>query len=180
MAEIDVQRRNNMSWLWWLLGLIVVALIVWVLLDGTMGETAMEPEAEMPAAEVPATGVAPTPADPSAPTVPIADINSYPRNWFGRTVAGEVEVVEVPTNRGFWVESDGERLFALVVDEPEERPINIMAGQTLRIEDAELRDPSDLDDLPGEPIDTNTRQILGNQQVFLLLDEDDIEVVDRY
>lgn len=32
MADIDVQRKSSPTWLWWLLGLLVLGLILWALL----------------------------------------------------------------------------------------------------------------------------------------------------
>jgi len=33
MAEIDVQRKSN-SWIWWVIGLIILALIAWAVFGG--------------------------------------------------------------------------------------------------------------------------------------------------
>jgi hypothetical protein len=54
MAEIDVERKSSPTWIWWLLGLIVLGLIAWVALSGD------DPE--------PADTIAPAPV--SAPEVP--------------------------------------------------------------------------------------------------------------
>lgn len=35
MADIDVERKSSMTWLWWLLGLILLGLILWIALWGT-------------------------------------------------------------------------------------------------------------------------------------------------
>lgn len=71
MADIDIQRKSGMGWLWWVLGLIVLALLAWWFLAADNEEVATDPTlTEQPAVEVaPApmagasqTGTATTPA----------------------------------------------------------------------------------------------------------------------
>lgn len=33
MADIDVERKRGAGWLWWLLGLVVLALIIWAIVE---------------------------------------------------------------------------------------------------------------------------------------------------
>ncbi len=177
MADINVERKSTNIWPW-ILGLLVLALLIWLL-----AEAFGRDEAEV--ADVPVTEVQPT-VPPVAPEpiaqeagVPVSQIIESPATWTGRTVAGEVRVVEVPTDRGFWIEDQGERLFALIVDEPREVPVDINAGQTLRIREAVLRDPTFIGNIPGEPIDADTRRILNGLPVFLIVDEENVEILSR-
>ncbi len=69
MADIDVQRKGGASWLWWLLGLLVLALLIWALVeafddDDDEGLEGVEP----PAAAV----VVPEPGMPGMAAVPAA------------------------------------------------------------------------------------------------------------
>jgi bacteriorhodopsin len=34
MAELDIQQKRGTNWLWWVIGLIVLALIVWWFTSG--------------------------------------------------------------------------------------------------------------------------------------------------
>lgn len=182
MADIDVQRRSGMTWLWVLLGLIVLALIIWAIAANDDERVAMEPVTEQPITP-PATEMQPTAPLGAAPEraaeaagVPIPQIMESPATWTGRTITGEVRVVEVPTDRGFWIEDQGERLFAILIDQPAEQPKDINPGQTLRLEQATLRDSTYLASLPGEPLDADTRRIVEGLPVFLVVDEANIDI----
>jgi len=91
----------------------------------------------------------------------------------------EVTVVEVPTNRGFWIEDEGHRLFVIVIDQPREEFIGITLGQTLRIVEGMLRDRTFLTEVTGEALDADTEEIAKRQEVFLVLDEAHISILAR-
>lgn len=112
-------------------------------------------------------------------TLEIATVNEDPDMWIDRSVQGEVEVSDRDlTDRGFWVEQDGAELFALVIDEPQEvAPIDIQSGQRLRLREATLMDAGEADQVPGRALDQDTQRILDEQEIFLLVDQDSIEVV---
>lgn len=111
-------------------------------------------------------------------TLEIANVNDDPDAWIDRSVQGEVEVSDRElTDRGFWVEQDGEELFALVVDEPEERPIHIEKGQRLHLSEATLKDADQAGQVAGRALDQDTQRILDEQEVFLLVRQNSIQVV---
>ena len=180
MAEIRVEKKSN-SWIWWLLGLIVLALIVWAVI------AAMDDNEEVGVAAVPAleTEVVPPPADPNTADpnavaqgtgIPIGQIVASPAAWDGRNVSGEVRVAEVVSDRGFWIEADGQRMFVLLNEVPGEvKEIN--AGQTLRLTDATVHATGDPSKLPGN-LDQQAQQIAGNQGVVLAVDSLDLEILD--
>lgn len=173
MAEIKLERKSSgTKWLWVLLALLLVLLLLWWMWPGeepaVVGTTEVE-EAE-PAREPVAERATPLETADRV-RIPVATIAESPGEWIGRTVSGSVQVAEVPTDRGFWVEDGGERLFAVIVDEPREVPVDINAGQTLDIAEARVRDAGEIEDLPGRPLDADTQQILSDQDVFLLVDE---------
>lgn len=70
MADIDIERKSSSGWLWALLGLVVLALLLFWLLGGDRQETAMvdeQAETEMaptqpPATEQPTTAITTAPA----------------------------------------------------------------------------------------------------------------------
>lgn len=105
----------------------------------------------------------------------VVEIVAEPTRFAGQIFSSPVRVVEVPTDRGFWIEDQGERLFAVIIDQPQEQPMDIQPNTTVRITDATVRNPSDLGNLPGQPLDERTRSIAQNEQVFLTVDEQNIQ-----
>lgn len=183
-TELEPKRRSGLGWIWWLLILAILALVIWWLWQGAAGddlETVEDPAVEGAMIEG---GLEPTEPEPLAGNeqmsfVPVGEVIGAPDGWLGRTIDGDVNVVEVPTDRGFWIEQDGQRLFALIIDQPAEVPKDINSGQTLRITGGEFRDPSALGTLEGEPLDEQTRQIAEQQRIFLVVDESEIEIVEE-
>ncbi len=62
----------------------------------------------------------------------------------------------VPTDRGFWIEADGARLFAVLIDRLREVPVDINVGQELRVAKGMLRDATFIADIPGEELEADT------------------------
>ena len=109
--------------------------------------------------------------------VTLAAILASPQNYAGRDgFAGEFETGDVPTDRGFWITEDGDRLFALIEDGPREVPIDINPGQTLSITGGTLHDRSYIGNIGGEPVDDDTLAILEEQPIFLVVDEDSVTI----
>ena len=183
MAKIEVERkRSGLGWLWALLALLVIALIAWWIWGAMSNDEAVDPGTEV--------GVV-VPVDPAAPAVGVeqgtaaqaamvdlAPILANPQTWVGQPFpGGEVRVAEVVTDRGFWITgTGGERLFGVILDQPAEQPVDINPQQTLRITGGTLRDASYIPQIEGAPLDDNTRAILEEQQIFLVVDEDGMEV----
>lgn len=61
MADIDVERKSSPTWLWWLLGLIVLALLIWALTRG---------DDEVETAEIVEPAPVVTPTDPAVAPLP--------------------------------------------------------------------------------------------------------------
>lgn len=172
MADtLEPERRRRAGWLWGILALVVVAVLVWwawpqdeeVIFDR---EVATELEPLPPVAEGPTDNT-------------IVMILDNPSEHVGQPFPStEVRVADVPTDRGFWVEAEGRRLFAILIDQPREEPKDIQAGQSLRIEGGTLRDASFLDQIEGVPLDANTRGIAEEQDIFLVVDEGEIVMLD--
>ena len=166
------RRRGGAGWLWGILGLVMIALVVWLVWpEDEEVFTDADVAAELEPVPAPTTG------EPGEVT--LAMILDNPAEHVGHELPlGEVRVAEVPSDRGFWIESDGRRLFAILIDQPQEEPKDIQAGQSLRLEGGTLRDASYLGQIEGAPLDEETRGIVEAQQVFLVVDEDDIVMLD--
>lgn len=179
MAEFQTQRQTQRRssgggrWLWILLALVLVLLLAWWWWPGTE-EGELEPETiRVEAEEMPQ--VEEDIAYEASAEVPIPTIVLDPVGWTDRTVSGQLQVAEVPTDRGFWVEWDGERMLAILIDEPSEAMVDLEPGMTLRVSEATVRDAGDLNDLAGAPLDADTEALLADEEVFLLVEESALE-----
>lgn len=182
MAEIHIERKNGTAWLWLLLaGLAVLAVLAWLLWRPDAADTAVVTATIVDPVPAPATvaTIAPLGSTPTAnvETPTIATILANPPQWVGREFSGTVTVAEVPTDRGFWIEEGGRRLFAILVDAPAEVPIDINAGQRIRVRGT-LRDAAYLPQLPGRPIVAATQEVARREPVYLVADEQSITIVD--
>lgn len=179
MAEIPIEKKSGKGWLWLLLILLAVIALAWWLLDNDGDAVEYTDEETVAAAGTePAgrdTGALPGPVATGG-AVTIAAILGNPTGFIGEEFRGEVTVPDVPTDRGFWVEDQGQRLFAVIVDQPSEVPLDINPGEQLRITEGVLHNQASLGDLIGD-IDPDTRAIIEDQEVFLVVDEDDIEIL---
>ena len=185
MARIDLEKKKTggMGWLWALLLLVALALLLWWLWGAWSGGSDAAVDSEYAGVEEPAAPAAVPEVEEESTAgagLPVAQIVADPESWFDRSVSGQVGVVEVPTDRGFWIEQDGERLFALIVDRPAEVPLDIQTGQTLRLSDARVhRAEAALEEggIPGTPLDADTRRIAQGEEAILVVDESDIETL---
>lgn len=189
MADIDVERKSGASWIWWILGLILLALLIWAIAEmldddaevvDPVATEVVEPAPVMtPAPVAGATGAT------GAPT--IAEVMANPASYYGQPLTLEsARVAEVVSDRGFWLEGEGgQRLFVVKNESPQAgtadvqgqadvRPArNVNANETLRI-NGTLHDASNLDALQP-PLDNQTRQALQGQQIFLQANVADIQ-----
>ncbi len=173
MAEIPVEKKRNKAWLWIIPLIILAALLIWWISDNDDRAYTDRPVAQE------TSDMARTAAN-RASDLTVSAILANPASYIGRDdFSADVSTPEVPTDRGFWVEQDGKRMFAIVIDEPRERPIDINPGQNLRITNGMVRDAEFLKNLPGEPIDEDTRSLAESQGAFLVVDENNIEITSR-
>ena len=174
--------------LWWVLGdddeVAVEPLAAGPVATAPVLETPMEPSVGVAGPRDDLAAVGPVPADAPEPVaqgpMTLAAVLGNPAAYIGRDdFAAEVAVPEVPTDRGFWVQDQGKQLFAILIDNPRERPIDINPGQRLRVKKGMLRDATFVSKIPGEPLDPDTRKILAQQPVYLVVDEENIEILSR-
>jgi hypothetical protein len=171
MADIDVERKSGMSWLWRILGLILLALIIWWFV-------AAADDDEVAEVVEPAPIVTPTTTPEVIAAGPrcLGEVITDPATFVGEVLDDcSVSVVEVPSDRGFWVEEDGVRMFAIINDQPAEQPKDINPGQQLRLSQAWLYD--NVANLPGD-LDADTRRIAQEAGYFLNVDEANIAILE--
>lgn len=164
------QKPGAVKVLWWLLAVTLLAAFIWML--SAPLNTAPQNEFMAPIQTI-------EPPSEQPPVATVAYIVENPDQHVGGVFpAQEVYVLDVPTDRGFWIEDEGQRLFAIIIDAPEEDPLDINTGQRLLIESGKLRHARDLSQIPGEKIDMDTRRIIENQPIFLVVDERNIKILE--
>lgn len=192
MAEIHVEKKKS---IWpWIIAALIALLVIWALIelfDNDADDVAVAPTAiEAPVATAPVTtdplaSTQPLGADTTADSagaiavLPVATILSGPAGYVGQSVSGSARVTETPTDRGFWVEQDGQRMFAVIEQGPNmEDAVHINPGQQIQFTDATVHDASSLAQLGGS-LDDEARRILSDQKAFLVVDPQDITIVSR-
>jgi hypothetical protein len=144
MADIHVEKDRTGMAVWpWVLGLVVLALLIWAfaanrtgvergtITTGQTSTTAVTPatgtaattgvtterlEHPVTAASTPAAGdrvAAAATGAGSGASIPVASIVAQPDQYLQQTVTGTAQVASVEDN-GLWIEQDGQRLFVLV------------------------------------------------------------------
>ena len=182
MAEIPVERKSSFSWIWILLLILLAALALrWILAEsGDADETVADQAVAEQTADTRAVAAGTTEAATTG-AMTIAAILQNPSNYYGSEgFTGEVSVGGPLTDRGFWIENDGARMFAIVIDEPRERRIDINPGATLRLNGGTIRDPSTISaqDIEGDALDQDTMNVIADQEAVLVIDEANIEISD--
>jgi len=183
MADIDLERNESSSVWPWILGLAVVAFLAWGIAEAFDADDAAVAGTSVETYETDDFAASPDsePLNPSpTSSVALVSIMNSPDLWVGRTLPADVySVADVPTDRGFWITEDDARLMALIIDQPSEEPVDINEGAMLRITGGTLRDPSYLPELPGSPATEETLTMARDQEVFLVVDERNVSIVDH-
>lgn len=175
MAEIPVERKSSAKWLWILLLLLLGALLLWWLL-------AEDDKAELVEANTVAVEESADLDSVNATSeMALSSILANPSNYYGMEgYTGEVTIGGPLTDRGFWIENDGARMFAIVIDEPVERRIDINPGATLRLNGGTIREPSTISatDIEGDTLDQDTLDAITGEEVVLVIDEANMEIIE--
>lgn len=188
MADINVERKRKGSPLPWILGLLLLALLGFLLysLLGRDRDPAPAPPTDTASAVVPPAtdtaamampGAAPVAAAAAGTALPVAAILDSASSYGGRQVSGTARVVEVPSDRGFWVEEGGRRLFA-VLGEPQaaEQRIDINAGQTVQLSGQVYQKGAQLDQVMATGVEAETKRIADGEPAVLVVRPADVQV----
>lgn len=168
MANIDLQKKSRPAW-GWLLAAIAIAAVL-IIIAAVAADDDQEDQT--------------TALNTGQPAVvserfPAAAILANPEQWDGETVAGQVRVESVPTDRGVWVEKDGKRMFVVINPEGPagaESDVNIREDQRLQIRNARVLRSGQAAQVSGE-LDQDSQRIIAEVPAFLMVDENDIEVL---
>ncbi len=153
-------KKKTTWWPWILLALVLLAaLLFWLATAADDDDAVVDTTAELSDASHRATVV-----NDDLPTATVAkanyalgDVVENPTEFIGRDdFSGEVSKPSVPTDRGFWIEADGARLFAVLIDGLREVPVDINVGQKLHVAKGMLRDATFIADIPGEELEADT------------------------
>lgn len=188
MADINIERKRK-SPLPWIIGLVALALLALLLMRGC-GD---EPETDA-ATVVTDTTTGMTPAAPMA-TAPM-DTGAMAAGgaagaaaaggtgWIagvlagtsaGQTAGGDGMVPQTPSDRGFWIEENGQRVFAILA-EPMEQIKDVDPGQRVRISNARVLRGSEAGQIPQD-VDAEARRTAQGQQYFLLVPSSGVQIV---
>jgi hypothetical protein len=180
MADINVERKGGGGGLGKLLPLLLGLLLLGALAWWLLGRGDDEVETVAPVAETvepaPVAPAVPAPTAPAAAVVPVAAIIAAPAGYIGQAQTGTVRVAEVVSDRGFWIEEGGQRMFA-VVAEPQntEQQLNINAGQMVQLSGT-VYNQERIGEIPGQ-IEAQTREIIQSQPAFLYVLPRDVKIM---
>lgn len=119
----------------------------------------------------------PPPTEADNAELPVDLIIVTPARYLGQPVVGTARVAEVPSDRGFWLEKNGERIYAVISQSPGmEQAVNIEPGQTVRL--AGLVYDSSLAEGIGGKVDQQALETIADQPAFLLVPATHVAVVD--
>jgi hypothetical protein len=186
MADIDIERKKK-SPLPWVLGLLALALLAFLLMRGCSDDdpepatvvtdtttfTDTTTPMASPATDTTAMGAAGAAGAGAAGAAAAAAAGA---GWIGtvmagtnagQTTGGDGMVPETPSDRGFWIEENGQRVFAILA-EPMEQIKDVDPGQRVRISNARVMRGSDASQIPQD-VDAEARQTAQGQPYFLLV-----------
>lgn len=119
----------------------------------------------------------PPPTDADSADLPVDLIIVTPADYLGQPVVGVAQVADVTSDRGFWLEKNGERIYALIAKSPNmEQAVNIEPGQTVRL--AGLVYDSSLAERIAGQVEPDAMETIADQPAFILVPATHVAVVD--
>lgn len=186
MAEINIEKKKS---IWpWIIGALVALLILWFLFNmldrddeapvvaPAATSQIVEPAGPVPPADTGAAEVTTANAEVTDAMLPISAVLAGTAGYVGKQISGTARVTDVPTDRGFWIEQDGQRMFAMLAEQPGmENEIDVNQGQLVQLSGT-VHDTASASQVQGG-ISPEAMQILGGQQAFLLVQPNDVTIV---
>ena len=188
MADINIERKKK-SPLPWIIGLLALALLALLLMrscgdddadenvvvtDTTTAMGSSPAVAPVAAAPMDSMGMAAGGAAGAAGAGWIAGILAGTAAAAG-SASGEGIVPETPSDRGFWIEENGQRVFAILA-EPMEQIKDVDPGQRVRITNARVLRGSESAQIPQD-VDAEAKTTAQGQQYFLLVPASSVQIV---
>lgn len=178
MTSVGRNSRRGSLWVAGLAALLLAGLGLWWFAggagqrlpaqDGAKAVAGMQrDDPDVPPAEHAAT----QPDASAAATLPVSRIVRNPDDWAQQEVSGTARVDAIETDRGFWIQAQGERIFAVLEKKIGQDSRALEPGQRVRLRGAAVFEPGGFAILPGEALDVETKEILADQDVFLLVPE---------
>ena len=189
MADIDIERKKK-SPLPWVLGLLALAILAFLLMQSCGDDDAAEP------AVVTDTTTAFTDTTTIPAAAPVTDTTALGATgaagaagaaagagWIGivlagtsagQTASGSGIVPATPSDRGFWIEENGQRVFA-VLAEPYEQLKDIDPGQRVTLSNARVLRGAEASQIPQD-VDAEARQTASGQGYFLLVPASGVQI----
>ncbi len=173
MAEIPIERKKKSGLGWLPLALLALIAVAALLLRNRDRDPQV---ATAPAATTTAAGGE---VAGGSEMLPVATILGGPEQYANQPVSGNARVTEVVSDRGFWVEENGQRMFVLLGEKgagtnAAEHHTDIKAGQTLRLSGHVF---TSADQVPGGNVEAEARQAIQGQRAFLHVMPQDVQQV---
>lgn len=190
MADINVERKRGAGIWPWIIGLIILALVLWWLfsrptaanmegvnaVDTTVAATdagAVAPGGTMPG--MPMDSMAMGAPGGTRQPIPVEQILAAPAQYDRQSVSGSAAVAEVVSDRGFWIEDQGRRLFVTMADpQANEQPISVSPGQTVHLTGTVHRGGARAE-VPFT-LEAKAQQVVAKEPVFLAAQYRDLSV----
>lgn len=151
-------------------------------------EIEVEGEREFPGGNNPAYGGGPSGDNENAQieigqpnpqkAIAVTKVYAAPVDFVGATVVGKAKATKVISDRGFWVNHNGEKIFAVVrEDVPSHEMIDIDKGQRLKFGGV-LVDGDNWEQVAGN-LEPQTKKTLKEQPYFIAVHWDNIEIMNN-
>lgn len=172
----EPQRRGGLPR--WLIPLALLGVLAFALINLFDRDDDREVAANTGATTTAVAGGEVGTAVPEA-MLPVAAILNAPAQYASQTVAGAARVTDVVSDRGFWIEENGQRLFVVLGEKgagtnAAEHVVDIEAGQTVRMSGHVY---TSAEQVPGGRLENDARQAIAGQKAFLHVNPQDVSVV---
>jgi hypothetical protein len=179
-----------MGWLWALIGLLIIGILAWWLWPEdemqfdeptTIDRMDTTPGAAMPPMGQTQPGMTqPGMTQPGQRETGLGPILASPAAWTGMPFpGGEGEVRDPVTSRSFILADDGDQMLVVLVGQPAQNALQLRAGQRVVVTGGTLRGAEYVSQIEGPPLDPALQQRLGEEPIYLVVDEGNVSIVDR-